>query len=205
MSQQFATIYDNFCPSPSSRPLLDFAGCYSTCIGKSVRGTDGIFPWEKRDTSTGWLPSRSGSGGVPTNVFLCLYRFLLLPWRPGHLRPVILRPVGRIFEIDSRPICGKCGRSLSPQKNNPDLPILAFFVFLAFFVLRFSLLFGAFLLSFPRISRGSAERKILAFFEGSSHSFGLKKARIGGSGKGLRRCHGERKRGKLKEELKGNN
>ena len=40
---------------------------------------------------------------------------------PGHLRPVIIQPVGRIFEIsDSNPIrrkCGKCGRSLSPQKN----------------------------------------------------------------------------------------
>ena len=35
----------------------------------------------------------------------------------------------------------------------PDPRILAFFVFLAFFVLRFSLLFCAFLLSFPRISR----------------------------------------------------
>ena len=40
---------------------------------------------------------------------------------PGHLRPVILKPVGRIFEIsDSKPIRakrGKCGKSLSPQKN----------------------------------------------------------------------------------------
>ena len=40
---------------------------------------------------------------------------------PGHLRPVILKPVGRIFEIsDSNPIrrkYGKCGRSLSPEKN----------------------------------------------------------------------------------------
>ena len=40
---------------------------------------------------------------------------------PGHLRPVILKPVGRIFEIsDSHPRqgkCGKCGKSLSPQKN----------------------------------------------------------------------------------------
>ena len=40
---------------------------------------------------------------------------------PGHLRPVILKPVGRIFEIsDSKPIRGKrgkCGKSLSPLKN----------------------------------------------------------------------------------------
>ena len=41
--------------------------------------------------------------------------------QPGHLRPVILKPVGRIFEIsDSKPIRGKrgkCGKSLSPKKN----------------------------------------------------------------------------------------
>ena len=40
---------------------------------------------------------------------------------PSHLRPVIIKPVGRIFEIsDSNPIrrkCGKCGRPLSPYKN----------------------------------------------------------------------------------------
>ena len=40
---------------------------------------------------------------------------------PGHLRPVIVKPVGRIFEMsDSNPTKGKprkCGRSLSPQKN----------------------------------------------------------------------------------------
>ena len=40
---------------------------------------------------------------------------------PGHLRPVFPKPVGRIFEIsDSKPIRGKrgkCGKSLSPQKN----------------------------------------------------------------------------------------
>ena len=35
----------------------------------------------------------------------------------------------------------------------PDPPILAFFVFLTFIVLRFSLLFCASLLFFPRISR----------------------------------------------------
>ena len=40
---------------------------------------------------------------------------------PGNLRPVTIKPVGRIFEIsDSNPMrgkCGKCGRSLSPQRN----------------------------------------------------------------------------------------
>ena len=56
---------------------------------------------------------------------------------------------------------GTCGCSpapnTGPRTHSPKLPfyppILAFFVFLAFFVLRFSLLFCAFLLSFPRISR----------------------------------------------------
>ena len=40
---------------------------------------------------------------------------------PSHLRPVILKPVGRIFEIsDSKPIqgkCGKCGRPSHPRKT----------------------------------------------------------------------------------------
>ena len=41
---------------------------------------------------------------------------------PGHLRPVIIKPVGRILELsDSNPIRGeyarKCGRSLSPQEK----------------------------------------------------------------------------------------
>ena len=40
---------------------------------------------------------------------------------PSHLRPVILKPVGRIFEIsDSNPIqgkCGKCGRPSHPRKT----------------------------------------------------------------------------------------
>ena len=40
---------------------------------------------------------------------------------PCHLRPVTIKPVGRIFKIsDSNPIrgkCGKCGRPLSPYKS----------------------------------------------------------------------------------------
>ena len=48
--------------------------------------------------------------------------FTIIPFHPGHLRPVTIKPVGRIFEIsDSNPIrgkFGKCGRSLSPQKNH---------------------------------------------------------------------------------------
>ena len=40
---------------------------------------------------------------------------------PSHLRPVILKPVGWIFEISDltpkRRKCGKCGRCLSPQKD----------------------------------------------------------------------------------------
>ena len=47
--------------------------------------------------------------------------FFFCAFAPGHLRPVILKPVGRIFEIsDLKPIRrkrGKCGKSLSPQKN----------------------------------------------------------------------------------------
>ena len=44
---------------------------------------------------------------------------------PGHLRPVILKPVGRIFEIsDSKPIRGKCGiagsPSLPPEKQGSE-------------------------------------------------------------------------------------
>ena len=43
------------------------------------------------------------------------------PDDPSHLRPVILKPVGRIFEIsDSNLIqgkCGKCGRPSHPRKT----------------------------------------------------------------------------------------
>ena len=52
------------------------------------------------------------------------------PHHPGHLRPVIIKPVGRIFEIsDLNPIrrkCGKCGRSLSPQKKqgSEEIPLI---------------------------------------------------------------------------------
>ena len=64
---------------------------------------------------------------------------------------------------------------------NPDPPILAFFVFLAFFVLRFSLLLCAFLLSFPRISR-ALQGGESSLFSGDPRFF-PKKAGIGGSGK----------------------
>ena len=48
---------------------------------------------------------------------------------------------------------------------NPDPPILAFFDFFAFFfVFRFSLLFCAFFLPFPRISRVPRREKPLLFF-----------------------------------------
>ena len=51
--------------------------------------------------------------------------------------------------------------TFSNQRNPhfPDPPILAFFVFLAFSVLRFSLLFCAFFPFFPKDFQGSAERK----------------------------------------------
>ena len=46
----------------------------------------------------------------------------------------------------------------------PDPPILAFFDFLAFFVFRFSLLFLAFFLPFPRILRVPRREKPLLFW-----------------------------------------
>ena len=62
--------------------------------------------------------------------------------------------------------------------HNPDPPILAFFVFLAFFVLRFSLLFCVYFPFFSKDFKGSAEKDILAFF-GLFPCFFAKKARIG--------------------------
>ena len=66
-------------------------------------------------------------------------------------------------------------------RNFPDLPILVFFVFLAFFVLRFSLLFYAVWLSFPRISRVLQRGKSSLFFGGSSF-FCQKKQGLEGQG-----------------------
>ena len=48
----------------------------------------------------------------------------------------------------------------------PDPPILAFLVFLAFFVFRFPSLFLGVLPLFSKDFRGSAKRKTLAFFRG---------------------------------------
>ena len=72
------------------------------------------------------------------------------------------------------------GSALGGHHLCPDLPILAFFVFLAFFVLRFSLLFCAFLLSFPRISGVRQSGKSLLF--SGDACFFAKKAGKGGSG-----------------------
>ena len=48
------------------------------------------------------------------------FSFPAVPQNPSHLRPVILKPVGRIFEIsNSNPIqgkCGKCGRPSHPRR-----------------------------------------------------------------------------------------
>ena len=63
--------------------------------------------------------------------------------------------------------------------NNPDPPILAFFDFLAFFFFRFSLLFLAFFLPFPRIL-GVPRREKPLLFLGENPAFS-KKARFGGS------------------------
>ena len=56
----------------------------------------------------------------------------------------------------------------APRCPDPDLPILAFFRFLRFLHLGVFLAFCAFLLSFSKDFKGSAEGKILAFFRGSS-------------------------------------
>ena len=60
-------------------------------------------------------------GPLGMRILQSLALSFALPQKDGHLRPVILKPVGRIFEIsDSKPIRrkrGKCGKSLSPQKN----------------------------------------------------------------------------------------
>ena len=77
---------------------------------------------------------------------------------------------------------GPHGNQDTFNHDNPDPPILAFFVFLAFFALRFSLLFCAFLLSFPRISRVLQGGKS-SLFSGHPRFF-AKEAGIGGSGKG---------------------
>ena len=83
------------------------------------------------------------------------------------------------------------------QAKHPDLPILAFFVFLAFFVLRFSLLLCAFLHSHPRFSR-VLQRGKSSLFLGDPRFFFAKEARIEGSGHSCKRQPGQRKRGQRK-------
>ena len=68
--------------------------------------------------------------------------------------------------------------------DNPDPPILAFFVFLAFFVLRFSFFLVRFSI-LSKDSKGSAEKEILVFCR-VILAFVAKKARIGGSGNVLK-------------------
>ena len=79
--------------------------------------------------------------------------------------PVILKPVGRIFEIsDSNPIqrkCGKCGRLSHPRTL--IFFSLLFWISLLFSFPRNSLLFCAFFPSFPRILGVRQRQKILAF------------------------------------------
>ena len=71
-------------------------------------------------------------------------------------------------------------RANHSQLRPPDPPILAFFDFFAFFVFRFSLLFLAFCLPFPRILGVPRREKPLLFW-GKTLAFS-KKARFGGSG-----------------------
>ena len=56
--------------------------------------------------------------------------------------------------------------SVFSYRASPDLPFLAFLHFLAFFVAPNFLAFLSVFRFFPRDFRGSAERKILAFFGG---------------------------------------
>ena len=69
--------------------------------------------------------------------------------------------------------------------RSPDPPILAFFDFLAFFRFRFSLLFGAFFLSFPRIlGVPPVKRKKPLLFSGFPCFFSKKKqGLVRGSGR----------------------
>ena len=64
----------------------------------------------------------------------------------------------------------------------PDPPILAFFDFLAFFVFRFSLLFCAFFLSFPRIVGVPRREKKPCFFGGKKPLLFPKKQGLEGQG-----------------------
>ena len=75
----------------------------------------------------------------------------------------------------------KIPRKESSKSRCPDLPILAFFVFPAFFILQFSLLFCVFLLSFPRILRVQQRRKS-SFFSGDPLFFAAKKQGLEGQG-----------------------
>ena len=71
------------------------------------------------------------------------------------------------------------------EKNSPDPPILAFFDFLAFFVVRFCFFFCAF--SFSKDFRGSAKRKTLSFFGVSLACF-QKKQGLEGQGQLVQGC-----------------
>ena len=80
----------------------------------------------------------------------------------------------RNFEVREPPL------TLRQEKQYLLHPILAFFGFLAFFVLRFPLLFCASFPSFPKIFGFPRRGKPLLFW--GNPCFFSKKARVGGSG-----------------------
>ena len=81
-----------------AKPPFGFPQIFLKCLGPLV--------WPEK------VPANFLQGGTELEQF---YYF------PSHLRPVIIKPVGRIFKISDlnsiRGKRGKCGRSPSPQKN----------------------------------------------------------------------------------------
>ena len=87
---------------------------YESCVnrqsGRCQRGVGGQKPSPSRrlfESPPPPIPESPPSG--------------LTPKSPGHLRPVIIKSVGRIFEISDSNLIrgkrGKCGRSLSPPEK----------------------------------------------------------------------------------------
>ena len=101
-----------------------------------------------------WTNGRESSSKVSPYTGICPWmafpRYFLSSLRARMAKRLICTNSG--VSADSRKSAKKRDKPHFLCKN-PNPPILAFFVFLAFFVLRFSLLFCAFLLSFPRILR----------------------------------------------------
>ena len=115
----------------------------------------------------------------------------------GHLRPVILKPVGRIFEIsDSSPIrgkCGQCGRASHPRNIPSDTKLLLtknYSKIIIFEKLRISRVIPRKSPSFPKILRVQTRLKIT-----KNNSQGIIFVIIScQKNKGLRRFRGAKRR-----------